>query len=92
MAYTEKEIKRARFPYVEFTVSSYDGMVTGKLQFAREKRDGTDEDITVRFEDIDVESLACIGVKARRAIWEVKEAAAARNQKAYDRVISPGSW
>lgn len=90
MAYTEKRVEDALNPEVEFAVG-WGGAVSGTLVFHRKKRDGSYEHVTVKFPELNVDELACIGSKARVAVYRAKEKVTANMQKAYDRIITPGS-
>lgn len=90
MGYTEKKVNGAVDPWVEFT-PCWDGSVNATFTFARKKRDGHYEETTVKFSDVSVDELACIGSKARVAVYRAKEKVTANMQKAYDRIITPGS-
>ena len=90
MAYTEKRYEGALYPFVDFTVLS-GGAVRARFEFDREKKNGDVEHIVVTFPDLNEQDLACIGAKARKAVWHSKDVITKRLQAAYDRMITPGS-
>lgn len=89
MAYTTKKLV-AKNPSVEWT-SHFDGSLTAVLTFYREKRGGALEEFTVRFLDLSVDEAACIGSRARVAVHQARGKVKERMDKAYNRIITPGS-
>jgi hypothetical protein len=90
MAYTEKTIRGATNPWVEFTANS-GGEVTAVLTFYRVKNNGEGEEVTVRFSEMSVGEVACIGSSARKAVYRAREKVVERMDKAYHRIITPGA-
>ena len=81
--------RTARGPSVEF-IPAYDGTIDAILDCYREKVGGGLENITIRFPDLDLAQVACIGSAARKAVWRAKGRFEETAQAAYDRIITPG--
>lgn len=63
---TEREVTM-QGPYVEVRVNEY-GRASATFQCYRDKPRGGTEYLTIRFSDLSVHELACIGQQAREAI------------------------
>lgn len=90
MPFTERKIDNAENPNVEFFTRP-NGTIYARLMFTREKRDGSYEEFTVKFQDLDVNSAACIGRGARVAVYQAKKKYDERADAAYHRIVTPGS-
>lgn len=89
MAFTTREVE-GESPVLQW-ITHPDGSLTGQLGFYRTKRDGSLEEFTVMFRDLEVEDAACVGRGARLAIHRAREAVKKRMDEAYNRIITPGS-
>lgn len=67
MTDTQRTIEAVGSPLVTLRVSDY-GQVSGELVCWRTKRNGDEEQITVKFDQLEAFNLACIGRSARTAL------------------------
>lgn len=82
---TEKVYHDAKGPWVEMT-NGEQGLIHVKLDFYKEKANGDLEEVTVHFNDLNVDQVACIGNTCRRTIWRTMKAFEQRATAAWKRV------